>query len=70
MSRGAVVAGGGSRASWFVGNGKGRLSPWLVVVACEWVCRGGHLSSYLGGGVLLVVNGMALWALVIVRVGG
>ena len=38
------MAGGGSRASWFVGDGKGRSSPWLVVVVHEWVCHGGCSS--------------------------
>ena len=66
----AIVACGGSGASWFVGDGEGRLSPWLVVVACEWVCHRGRLSSELGGGALLAIDGMVLWALVIVRVGG
>ena len=37
------MAGGGSRASWFVGDGEGRSPPWLVVVTCEWVCRRGRL---------------------------
>ena len=39
------MAGGGSRALWFVGDGEGRSSPWLVVVTCEWVCHRGHLSA-------------------------
>ena len=64
------MACGGSRASLFVGDGEGHSSLWLVVVTCEWVCRRGRSSSELGGGALLAVDGMALWALVIVRVGG
>ena len=70
----AVVACGGSHASWFVGDGEGRLLPWLVVVTCVWVCRCGRSSSELGGGVLLafvvscgvhvVDGGGRLWAVV------
>ena len=66
----AIVACGGSRVSLFMGDGEGHSLPWLVVVACEWVCRRGCSSSELGGGALLAIDGIALWALVIVRVGG
>ena len=45
---GAVVAGGGSRTSCFMGDGEGRSSLWLVVVACESGCGGGSLLSMRG----------------------
>ena len=48
------MAGGGSRTSWFVGDGEGCSSPWLVVVACESGC----------GGALVVVR---VWAVVVIR---
>ena len=54
------MAGGGSCALWFVGDGEGRSSPWLVVVACEWVCHRGRSSTELGGGALLAIDGMVL----------
>ena len=37
------MAGGGSCALWFMGDGEGRSSLWLVVVTCEWVCCRGRL---------------------------
>ena len=49
-----VVAGRGSRWSWFVGDGEGCSSLWMVVVACESGC----------GEALVVVR---VWAVVVVR---
>ena len=68
------MAGGGSRTSWFVGDGEGRSSPWLVVVACEWDCRRGRSLLFVlvvSRGVRVVDGGGRLWAVVeFVAVGG
>ena len=68
------MAGGGSRPSWFVGDGEGRSSPWLVVVACEWVCYCGRSLLFVlvvSHGVHVVDGGGHLWAVVeFVAVGG
>ena len=48
------MAGGGSCVSWFVGDGEGRSSPWLVVVVCESGC----------GGTLIVV---CVWVVVVIH---
>ena len=64
-----VVAGGGSHVLWFVGDGEGRSSPWLVVghsllsvhgQLWLFVCQCGHLSWGVVGRSLLSMCGQ-LW---------
>ena len=56
------MAGGGLHALWFVGDGEGHLTLWLVVVACESGCGGALIV--VRAWVVVVVHAPA-WALVV-----
>ena len=59
----AVLAGGGSHASWFVGHGEGRLS--VGGRYRLWAAHGGGDRSWAVAVVVVVVACVLSWALVL-----